>query len=247
MHDAFMSFVANESRTTDIFCFQEIYSSKAEFPKLENGKVWNIFEELSTALPDFEGTFCPAQDGIGWEGNIPEKVSLGNASFVRKGKPIESSFIFLCGSRNSMVPGDVTTIPTGFQYLRMESNGTPLTICNTYGNPRPGTKLDTPERIKQSEKLLKFIAGEKGQVVICGDLNLLPGTESIKMLSGKLHNLIDAYGIQTTRSKINATKYPEKEIQHFADYAFVSPNIKVRHFSVPQIEVSDHLPMILEF
>ena len=31
------------------------------------------------------------------------------------------------------------------------------------------------------------------------------------------------------------------------DYVFVSPEVKVIDFSVPNIEISDHLPLILDF
>ena len=35
--------------------------------------------------------------------------------------------------------------------------------------------------------------------------------------------------------------------QKFADYVFVSKDVKVKNFEVPNIEISDHLPLILDF
>ena len=35
--------------------------------------------------------------------------------------------------------------------------------------------------------------------------------------------------------------------QHFADYVFVSKDVKVKKFEVPYLEISDHLPLILDF
>ena len=45
--------------------------------------------------------------------------------------------------------------------------------------------------------------------------------------------------------------FPEYEhgpygFQEFADYAFVSPEIVVTSFEVPDLPISDHLPMMLE-
>lgn len=86
----------------------------------------------------------------------------------------------------------------------------------------------------------------KGGKVLCGDFNLLPQTKSIAMLEGRMRNLIKEYNIKTTRSKLNPYHGTPTE-QHFADYVFVSEDIKVLDFKVPEAEVSDHLPMILEF
>ena len=56
-------------------------------------------------------------------------------------------------------------------------------------------------------------------------------------------NLIKKYNIKTTRHKL----YPGFENNKFADFVFVSKGIKIKNFQVPNIAVSDHLPMILEF
>jgi len=38
-----------------------------------------------------------------------------------------------------------------------------------------------------------------------------------------------------------------KKPVRFADYVLVSQEIKVKDFHVPDVEVSDHLPMVLDF
>lgn len=74
-----------------------------------------------------------------------------------------------------------------------------------------------------------------------GDFNLDPDTKSLKILERNLKNLIKEYKISTTRSSLYARQHK------FADYVLVSPGIKVINFQVPDIAISDHLPMILEF
>ncbi len=59
-------------------------------------------------------------------------------------------------------------------------------------------------------------------------------------------NLIKDYQIKSTRNRLSWELWPEDK-QHFADYVFASPEINVVEFSVPDIEVSDHLPMIVSF
>ena len=77
--------------------------------------------------------------------------------------------------------------------------------------------------------------------ILCGDFNLLPNTESLAILSEDMKNLVKDFDITSTRSKLY-TK-PEK----FADYILVSPDVSVKKFTVMQDEVSDHLPLLLEF
>ena len=76
----------------------------------------------------------------------------------------------------------------------------------------------------------------------------MPNTKSIKMIKeAGYKNLIKDFGIKTTRNKLAWDQFPDEEKQNFADYVFVSPEIKVRKFSVPNLEISDHLPLILDF
>jgi endonuclease/exonuclease/phosphatase family metal-dependent hydrolase len=73
----------------------------------------------------------------------------------------------------------------------------------------------------------------------------MPETESIKMLDNLGTNLIKEFKINNTRNEISWKKYHNR--QSFADYIFVSPDIRVNKFEVPYNLVSDHLPLVLEF
>jgi len=80
--------------------------------------------------------------------------------------------------------------------------------------------------------------------------------ESLKMFESKgFRNLIKDFKIPTTRNEYAWKHAFEKRglnrpyfgKQLFADYVFVSPEVKVNKFEVSKIEISDHLPMILDF
>jgi endonuclease/exonuclease/phosphatase family metal-dependent hydrolase len=58
-------------------------------------------------------------------------------------------------------------------------------------------------------------------------------------------NLITANRIRTTRNKYVWEKFPDTP-QLDSDFMFVGPGVKVIKFEVPDILVSDHLPMLLE-
>ena len=84
-----------------------------------------------------------------------------------------------------------------------------------------------------------------------GDLNLLPQTESVALFErAGYRNLITEYNIKTTRGTLMRKLYPQFEhgpygFQEFADYTFMSSDLEVQSFEVPDVPISDHLPMIL--
>ena len=119
-------------------------------------------------------------------------------------------------------------------------------ICNLHGMPQPGDKLDSPGRLRQSQELCRFFDDKHGPKIIGGDFNLLPRTRSIEIFEEHgYRDLIKEFGIATTRNRLAWEMHPTSK-QYFSDYVFVSPELKIRSFSVPNLEISDHLPLILE-
>lgn len=130
-------------------------------------------------------------------------------------------------------------------YTEIISNGQAVHLCNVHGVSKPG-KLDTPPRIIQSQVIIDFMDTRRGVKIVGGDFNVLPDTESVKMFSrAGYHDLIQEYGIKTTRNRLAWEKYPENRLD-FSDYAFTSTDARIKLFDVPAMEISDHLPMILE-
>ena len=119
---------------------------------------------------------------------------------------------------------------------------------NVHGKAMPGHKLDTPARIRQSRNIIDFLKGKNGPKIIGGDFNLDFHTKSVKMFEDAgYRNLIKEYGIKDTRGEVNHRQYTSSEQQYFSDYCFVSQDVKVKDFKVPDIGISDHLPLILDF
>jgi hypothetical protein len=221
VEQALFEFVKTHATDTDIFCFQEVSPE--------------LFTGLEKVLPSHKGVY--GTDGI------VDSLGLvyGEVIFVKNSFPILSSAKI---DIYEQVPDDI-----GFlQLLRIKADLGELSLGNLHGMARPGTKLDTPERLKQSEIIIDSFKKTKGLKIFGGDFNLLPDTKSILLLEEKgYRNLIKEYGIKNTRNRLTWEKYSNQEKQYFADYVFVSPEVKLKGFSVPNIEISDHLPLILEF
>lgn len=248
-----MDFIKTQSQDTDIFCFQELLDTRGANTD-NHGYRANILAELKKALPDFEVVFTILKKDFDYSGRINPEQDMGDAIFIKKNIPIEShSEIYVSGDETTFVAGSTHTLPCKATAIKVTIDGKALIICNLHGTPLPLNKLDDPNRLEQSKKIIDFVNQFEGEKIIVGDFNLMPETESIKMFeTAGFKDLIKDFGIKTTRGNSIRLIHPEYEhgpygFQEFADYAFVTPQIEISKFEVPDIFISDHLPMIIEF
>ncbi len=255
IYEPLMKFVREQAESTDIFCFQEVFRSPRKDVETSNGTRIHMLDEFATALPDFNYVFHPVISGVDNSGPVDFEIEMGQAEFVKKSIPIVSS-----GEAPIYSPEDDGSfdtyefMPRNLGYFRITRANKQLTLINIHGlTHKSDNKLDNPERLEQSRAIKEFAvqaclpAGrEKGDVIICGDFNILPEAESIITFSDLFTDLIKKYGIQTTRSRISPWYGTPNEMK-FSDYAFASPGIEITDFKVPDVEISDHLPLIIEF
>lgn len=219
---AFFDFVKTNSLNIDIFCFQEVDSK--------------LFKKLSNLLSSHSGYFG-TDNKLELLGHV-----YGQTVFVKKDlKVLSSGKVDLY----RQVIDDV-----GFmQYLELKVGSKKMYLANIHGKARPGHKLDTPGRLRQSAKIIDYFKNKKGLKIIGGDFNLLPQTKSAKLFeSAGYRNLIKDLAVKTTRNRLSWESLKNgEEKQYFADYVFASSDVKVSSFEVPDCEISDHLPLILDF
>ena len=243
LYEPFLSYIQEHAKNTDIFCFQEVFSALFPAPLVSSKARMFLFEELQKELKDFSGFFQPRSWGYDFNGEVNFPVAHGLAIFVRQSAQIK---VLSVNSKTILEIGNVADKFVVAQIAQLAINNKTFGLINFHGLAQPGEKLDTTERIIQSEKL-KVIWDQLNvdQKVLCGDFNLMPETQSVKMLEESGKNLIKEFDIKNTRNEISWNMYNNK--QYFADYTFTSQNLKITSFKVPYNEVSDHLPMELEF
>ena len=248
-----LNFIKDSADDTDVFCFQEMLDTPGKSTSASSPNT-RLFSKISNVLPDFTGFFAAAQDNYEPIANGWSEACLGLAIFVRNEYTVRAKGdFFIDNERNSFVRPDYTTMPHNLSYIQLNIGEHLLTICNVYGASWPTNKLDSPERLLQSQKILDFVLNQQGEKIIAGDFNLLPNTKSISMFEENgFRNLIKDFNISTTRGSTIKKLKPEFGLgehgwQEFADYTFISSGIKPVQFTVPDIPISDHLPMILEF
>ena len=214
--DEAKQFVQQQSVDTDIFCFQESYN-------FSDPKIFCLDQ-----LRDFNYV-----TNNKWTNDF-DKYS--NATFFQK-KYINTDTQAIGELDENVGLGLFTCLKT--------PNNQTINLCNFHGHARPGDKQDTPFRLRQSQLIIDFFKNLSTPKVVGGDFNLDINTKSVSIFEENgYRNLIKEFNIPTTRNKIVWDQYVDKQL--YADFLFVSPDVKVVNFSVPNLLISDHLPMILE-
>lgn len=229
-------FIKENSESTDVFCFQEIL--KDGNGKTPRGELKNSYEEIQKLLPHHTGYFSEYVDGYYGEDSKKLDFKFGIACYARADlKQNFAGAIPLLNPTKKWTDYEGRFAAGSAMALSVEE----YAIINTHGLWQNSIKEDTEAKIEQSKKILDLAEKTAEKKIICGDFNLLPDTLSIKMLSDKYENLIEEYGVKDTRGVLY-----EKDVR-YSDYAFLDRNIAVKNFSVPNIQISDHLPLLITF
>jgi len=203
---------------TDVFCLQEAYDDEGGMKQL-----------AIALLPDYQAIFTYKA--------LEDKDDFPQATFVHPHLQVLGHQVLFPDNPN--VGLGIATV--------VEDDGKQIAICNFHGRSKPGHKLDTPDRLAQSQGIIDFFATLAIPLtVIGGDFNVDHNTEAIQMFErAGYRNLIAENGVRTTRNRLTWERYPNTP-QYHSDYVFVSPGVKVKSFEVPDNEISDHLPLILQ-
>ncbi|MBI2420531.1 MAG: endonuclease/exonuclease/phosphatase family protein [Candidatus Levybacteria bacterium] len=249
IHDPLIDFINKNKQNTDIFCFQENFSSD-RLKILSLGMYSDIHETICQLLEEFSVFYYPLIEEEDARKKVNFPLTQGQVTFVRKNlKVLKSGEVYVYRKRNEMGPrysDGSPDFPKNFIYTQIRANGKSFLIINIHGFWNHAAKTDTPERIKQSQMILDFIAKEGFPAIVAGDFNLRIETQSVEMFEeNRFINLVKQFRVPTTRSNLYEIKW--RAIDPFADYIFTSKDIVVKDFKVLPDVVSDHLPLYLEF
>ena len=126
------------------------------------------------------------------------------------------------------------------QHVVVESEKGKLNVLNHHGYQLPEHKNGSDETLRQCGMIIDYAKSLEGPVVLCGDFNLVPTSESIEIINGVLVNHVKDHRIMTTRT-------PLTHKTEACDYIFTSPDIEVKNFQVLDDIVSDHKALTIEF
>ena len=238
--DGLLAFFEKYKESVDIFCLQEMWS--ASYDHLEGKNAGGVpidnasimthgVQDISKILINHSAYFRPHL-----------RDNYGIMIFVKKDiEVIEEGEEFVYKHNGYIPEGDAGNHARNIQYVVIKKDGKKLAIYNIHGLWNGKGKTDTEDRLLQSRNIAELIKKHNMDSVLCGDFNLLPDTESVRIIENSgMKNLIKEYNITSTR-----TSFYNKPVK-FADYIFTSTSIVIKDFKVLPDEVSDHAPLFLE-
>ena len=253
VHEPLMRYL--QEADPDVLCLQEVTHSP------DAASVWliyrdgtfelpqraNLYEDVKAILPRHETMFAPVARGTLFEGEREVTSEFGLGTFVRSTLPIIGQglgFVHSQFSADGWGPHPRSRNAHGIRMFRYDA-GSAVTIVQMHGLRDLAGKGDTPARLAQADALAALIekVWQPGEpLVLCGDLNLLPDSETFAILrSFGLIDLVTTRGFTDTRT----SWYPKEG--RYADYLLVTPDVKVEKFDVvADPEVSDHRALLLE-
>jgi endonuclease/exonuclease/phosphatase family metal-dependent hydrolase len=206
----------------------------------------DLFADVVELLPGYQGHFLASdagpvtdQDGQRWQ------QDFGIATFVHERLPvIGTASAFVHGSFTAHRDWTVDGRPRIAHGVRVvhRTSGATFAVVNLHGLRDGAGKSDTPARRAQADRIAELVTTlrcEGDEVVVGGDFNLLPDSETFDVLSEL--GLTDLVRDADTR-----TSHYRGPVRH-ADYLLVSAPAEVRRFDVVAApEVSDHRPLVVE-
>jgi endonuclease/exonuclease/phosphatase family metal-dependent hydrolase len=235
LFDAILDFLAKEN--ADILMLQEVYDGKdRSFPK--NYRSIEILQErLGYQFYDF----APAMIDLMPEG----KVLGGNAVFSKfplsSHEPIFFNEPF--GERHPDNPKEFPTTPRNLQQVTVTLPENELNIFNFQGVWDLDGDNYSPQRKQMSDIIIKAIRG-KSNVILGGDTNARPTNKAMRAIEQHLHSVFGDELVTTFNMKHKSDPGYASSV---VDMLFVSQNITVLSHKCPNIDLSDHLPLVATF
>ncbi len=217
----------------DIINFQEVYNGK-DSHLAQNFRSYDYFNKK---LPYKYSVFAPAF--IYTIGS--DSIEFGNATFSKF--PIctlDTVFYDVpFGTIRQAIETDYSLQPRNLIHVTIAVDQKILNVFNTHGSW--GTDgNDTPRRLTMSKKIIESVKN-KSRVIVSGDFNTEPHAKTIRNIEKHLINIFKDQ-LQTSFNM------KQKKSGNFStavvDHIFVSSDIKVLKKDAPNVNISDHLPLI---
>jgi len=106
--------------------------------------------------------------------------------------------------------------------------------------------IETDRKLEETSRLLAEIKG-KNRYIFTGDLNVTPGSKTIKDIESILQPVGPDYSEPTWTTKpFSYNGFEAKTLDWRLDYAFKSIDLDIRTASIINTDYSDHLPILIE-
>lgn len=237
----------------DVVCLQEVTRTAGAtgWTRFDDGERAfpqraNLFDDVGHVLPRHQALFVASEAGpVHDASGQRHRQEFGLGTFVAERIPlvgVHSAFVhgnFV--DHDEWTTEDRPRVAVATRVIDRLGRRT-VTVVQLHGLRDPAGKHDTTARRVQAKALTELVTlsrGHRDLTVVCGDLNLLPVSDTFEMLAQI--GLVDLVGESDTRT----SRY-RKPVRH-ASYLLVSDPGAVARFEIlTEPEVSDHRALLLD-
>ena len=220
-----------ETEKPDIVCLQEAISFGGE----ESG----LFITIENIQKSYDLPFIAFGPAFSFS-YMKATARFGNCILSRY--PITKAEVIFTHleHKDDFMWGEDSANMRNFIHAVVDVDGQSCNILTHHGYHVPDHKNGNEETVKQTRIIADYISELTGPVILTGDFNLVPRSESIEQLNAILHNLALEHKLATTRTHLTY----KTEV---CDYIFVNDEVKVKGFQALEKIVSDHQALTLNF
>lgn len=223
-----------QKERADIVFLQEVYNGKSNLLD----RRYRSFSLLKNLLKYQYEHFSPAY----YRTVGSKQVQQGNAIYTNFPIISTAEIFYDIPYRqwNIHTVRDAVLCPRNLQHVILKIGKIHLDVFNVHGIWGLHGR-DTSKRLKMSKTIIKEIKDKK-YLILAGDFNMLPQSRSVKMIRKYLHSVFDNELVTTFNMvrKSSRGNYGTSPV----DMMFVSKMINVVAHCCPQVDISDHLPLV---
>lgn len=225
----------------DFICLQELYGfGRPEIPEKYNPQIDSLLKIYPYVSTDGgrELEFASKYPFTQVEVNLGEKVKYGNCAAYRlniDGRPLTVVNVHLSSYLLSEDERKIITEAGSQEGMKKSIKEFEGTVYQKMGKA-------FEMRAEVSAKIAEFAAGEKGNVIVCGDFNDVPGSWTYRNFIK--HGFEDAYA-QTGFGHL--ITYNEHMMWFHIDQILYKGELVPLYVRKERLNASDHYPLVAEF
>lgn len=195
---------------------------------------------LQAAFPKYHAQFAPLYlDTRAQEGPIEEGQLILSRWPLSENQGIFFDIPF--GEYNQDTHPDFSHFPAMVQVATAQIDGQPIKLLNVHGPVNYDGTADTDRRLRMRDVLLAEIDTDQ-PVILAGDFNVRPETQTIRSLAQVLTPVFAEGGLT---SSFNMQRKTNPGFATAAvDNIMVSEHFKIVSRECPNVDISDHLPLV---
>jgi len=228
----------------DLIFIQEAYNGHGA----DLDERFKTAEVLKSDFPDFFADFAPAYcDERAIEGPIDDGQLILSRWPILEAENIFLDLPYAKYDQDKLAattnPEDFKNFPSNIQKVDLNLPTGPVRLLNVHGPVNHAGQEDDQRRLKFADLIL---ANLTSQTIVAGDFNVQRQTQTIRQLEARLTNVFgDELATSFNVKQKDLVKYPGYAAAT-VDMILVTPQIQVLSHSCPQVDISDHLPLVVE-